>query len=96
MGAECFQHKASGDSAEEAFRAAREEAFYECGHSGYTGTIAEKTEFTIIELPAGKDAEDYAEELIDEGDTRIQYKWGPCGCIAMGNRRYVFFGWASS
>jgi hypothetical protein len=45
MGATDFLHYATGRTAEEAFEAAREEALYDYGHSGYTGTIAEKYEF---------------------------------------------------
>lgn len=43
-----------------------------------------------------------ADALIDIGDPRIDDKWGPAGCIevdgpnADGQRRYLFFGWASS
>lgn len=48
MGAETFQSYGQGATPEEAFRAAREEALYEYGHRGYTGTLAEKSEFTLI------------------------------------------------
>lgn len=96
MGAENFTQEAVGATAEEAFQAAKEQAWYDHGHAGYTGTIAEKDSFVMIELPAGKDAYAYADELIEEGDARVNSKWGPAGCIALGQDKYLFFGWASS
>ena len=52
MGAEQFITTAEGATAAEAFAAAREEAAYEHGHRGYSGTIAEKDSFTTLEIPA--------------------------------------------
>ena len=49
MGASQFITVAKGRTAEDAFRAAREEALYEDGHGGYTGTIAEKRGFVMID-----------------------------------------------
>lgn len=51
MGAETFIVRAKGETAEVAFSNAVEKAQWEYGHRGYTGTIAEKREFTIIEKP---------------------------------------------
>jgi hypothetical protein len=96
MGACNFEEVARGDSAREAFRTAVKEAEYEYGHRGYTGTIAEKDSFTRIPLPEGVDPYDYAQLLIDNDDERISDKWGPAGCIDLGNDEYLFFGWASS
>lgn len=96
MGAETFFHKTSGSSINDAFRKAVEEAHYDFGHRGYTGSIAEKDSFVKIALPDGKDAEDYANELIDECDSRVDDKWGPAGCIQVNDNEYLFFGWASS
>jgi hypothetical protein len=45
MGAEQFTCYASGKNAKAAFNAATEDAAWECGHGGYTGTIAEKSDF---------------------------------------------------
>ena len=47
MGAESFQVNAIGKTAQEAFRSAVDQAAYEYGHAGYTGTIAEKSEFVM-------------------------------------------------
>lgn len=96
MGAETFYTTAPGKSANEAFQAAREKAQYDHGHSGYTGSIAEKSSFVVIAVPEGQKPLEFAEKLIDDGDERIDDKWGPAGCIDLGVGRYLFFGWASS
>jgi hypothetical protein len=95
MGACTFGTTAKGKTAEEAFTTARKEAQYESGHGGYTGTIAEKTNFTMIECPAGMDPYEFAHGLIDKGDRRVDDKWGPAGCIKIKDGEFYFFGWAS-
>lgn len=98
MGAESFMTKAKGKTAKEAFAAAQEQARYDHGHSGYTGTIAEKTKFVVI-VPTTeyeKLPEKFAEKLMDDCDARIDDKWGPAGCVSLGNNEWLFFGWASS
>lgn len=96
MGANTFMTKAEGSTASEAFLAAVRAARHEYGHGGYTGTIAEKHSFTLIALPAGSDPERYAYDLIKRSDGRISDKWGPAGCLKLGNGEFLFFGWASS
>ena len=105
MGAEVFYTYAEGDTPTKAFQAAQNEATYESGHGGYTGTIAEKNGYITIQIPEDfrpdmkKDStrvSAYADELINNDDERISDKWGPAGCIAVGSNSYLFFGWASS
>ena len=99
MGANTFQVNASGKNAAAAFDSAVKQAEYDYGHAGYTGTIAEKDDFTIIpisEIPEEKTPYDYAESLLYEGDQRIDRKWGPAGAIHLGGEEWLFFGWASS
>lgn len=96
MGAATFYTESSGKTANEAFTNAVNNAAYESGHGGYTGTIAEKDSFTLIEIPEGKEPMQYVEDLIDEADERIDDKWGPAGCIQLEDGLYLFFGWASS
>ena len=96
MGGDTFFIKASGKTAKEAFQSAVHQAQYEHGHGGYSGTIAEKHSFCMIPLPQGKDHNEYAEYLIDIGDSRIRDKWGDAGCFDLGDGKYYFFGWASS
>jgi len=100
MGACEFMIGAEGNSPEEAFRNARSEALYMEGHGGYTGTIAEKDSFVMIDPPRDEEtiAEKmrFASELMDNCDDRIDDKWGPAGCIKIENGKYLFFGLASS
>jgi len=96
MGACDFMQSAKGSSAKEAFRTAVDDALYEYGHRGYTGSLAEKDSFVMIPLPEGEDPIEYAGKLIHECDPRIDDKWGPAGCIHVRDDVYLFFGWASS
>jgi len=100
MGAEVFFHATEGKNVQEAFRKAVEEAAYDHGHSGYTGTIAEKLDYVVIECPKGREPYEYADDLINNGDKRIDDKWGPAGAIKLkpmdGSNMWLFFGWASS
>ena len=104
MGATVFFTKAVGDTPRAAFIAARDEARYRSGAEGYTGTIAEKSEYVRIKLPEGLDPFEFANDLIDKEDPRIDSKWGPAGCIEttgtthasdLSKKSYLFFGWAS-
>lgn len=96
MGACDFTVIETGKTADIAFRAARDHAQYMNGHGGYTGTIAEKHDFTVIKVPEGADPAQFAQKLMDDHDDRISNKWGPAGCVYLGDDRWVFFGWASS
>jgi hypothetical protein len=95
MGACPFITKTCGPNAQTACDRAVKYACHEHGHGGYTGTIAEKSSFTIIPLPPGTNADDEANRLIDDEDPRIDNKWGPAGCFDLGKNFYVFFGRAS-
>ena len=83
MGAVTFERLAFGTTAEEAFSKAVEDARHMNGHGGYTGTIAEKDTFEVIPKREhkGRQKRTVARELIEEGDERIQSKWGPAGAI---------------
>lgn len=94
MGATTFFDRAYGRTAQEAFDNAVRQARYEYGHRGYTGSLAEKNSFVMISLPADTTAEAFARKLVEEGDDRIDDKWGPAGCIKDDNG-FLFFGWAS-
>jgi len=96
MGACTFSDVGEGKNAREAFNNLVKDACYENGHGGYTGTIAEKHSFNMIVCPEGEDPFEYADTLIENGDRRVDDKWGPAGCINLGDGRYLFFGWASS
>jgi hypothetical protein len=108
MGAYTFTTFAEGKTAKEAFADAVNDARYEHGNDGYTGTIAEKHNFKLIAFPDYIDitkanpvdathfALKYAETLIENNDKRISDKWGPAGCLDLKNGKFLFFGWASS
>lgn len=97
MGGELFTTRSKGKTADVAFRKAVKQAHFDYGHAGYTGTIAEKPSFIEVKVPEGKDPEDYAEELCDGGDPRVDDKWGPCLCVkAKEKDEWIFFGVASS
>ena len=102
MGAEVFFTNWSAKTAKDAFKEAVEQACYDFGHAGYSGTIAEKHEYAMIAVPEGEEPMKFADKLIDECDSRIDDKWGPAGCIQTkadedtGIKTFLFFGWASS
>lgn len=103
MGAEKFEVRASAKTAEEAFEKLRDEALYDYGHRGYTGTIAEKSEFRMV----ARGNEEPLSSVVDRCDRDPRHfsndKWGPAACVDIGpdaktpdHRVFVFFGWASS
>ena len=96
MGATTFAVIAKGKTIREAFDSAVAEARYEYGHGGYTGTIAEKSGYTL-RRPAMQqaDALRFSHEDVDLND-----KWGDAFCIPIQSDsgevdRYLFYGWAS-
>jgi hypothetical protein len=109
MGAQTFSQVASGISPAAAFKAAVEQARYDYGHAGYTGTLAEKHDFVIIHLPPEQleqlRAKDYPYLSYDHEAPhwqKVDDKWGPAGCVQLDTNppgqlhKYLFFGWASS
>jgi hypothetical protein len=100
MGAEWFYETGEGESAKAVFDEIVAQALYDHGHAGYSGTIAEKSEFKMVSLPEGvtpehEDLEEVAYEIPEEEYTR-DGKWGPAGCFDLGDGKYAFFGYASS
>lgn len=63
MGASEFEISRLGKTAREAFESASEDARWEYGHGGYTGTIAEKPGFIIIPRPPRVSAKKVAETV---------------------------------
>lgn len=100
MGADQFTNrKFTSKPIAEAFTEERNQALYDHGHSGYSGTIAEKSEFVIrhdkfASLP---DAAIFAAADLDEHD---HDKWGPAWAVEfddqLAGHGYIFYGWASS
>ncbi len=82
MGGCQFSNRGEGWSAEEAFERIHDEAQYDHGHGGYSGTIAEKHDFRVKRPPtADSDSPEWKawyEELLDKND-----KWGPAECVVL-------------
>ena len=89
MGANTFVEQGNGENPKQVFNALVEEAQFEYGHGGYTGSIAEKGGDGLKRFASNVDIDD-----ILEGDTLS--KWGPTGYIEEKKGVYTFFGWASS
>ena len=85
MGAESFWTRSYGKDVKGAFLSAVDNAQYMDGHGGYSGTIAEKSSYILIDVPKGKNPLDFANELMDNNDPRIDDKWGPAGAIDVTN-----------
>lgn len=83
MGGTTFDHYAEGVNVDDAFKNAHEEATYEHGHGGYSGTIAEKPGYVVIthEPMLLNEAYHLVNKLTDANDPRINDKWGPAGAI---------------
>lgn len=101
MGALDFYTIATGTDVQTAFTAAREQARWEYGNSGFTGTIAEKHEVTLLDEPkrSEQDAVGRAKELLDGDDPRVSGKYGPASALpitaADGSGAWLFFGVAA-
>lgn len=95
MGASQFIVYEVGDTAKDAFNNAVAEAQYDHGHSGYSGTIAEKDSFTEVPKPTtfSGDWEVHDDPLLE---MQFDDKWGPAGCFKVKEGQWCFFGWASS
>lgn len=101
MGGETFEVYMAGSDMEGLFREAREQAAWEHGHGGYTGTIAEKDSVERIDrrVRPREEAAALAWKLICDDDPRTE-KWGPAAALAVGEEGelegWLFFGVASS
>jgi hypothetical protein len=107
MGGEWFTVVGDGATPEEAFERLKEQALWDHGHAGYTGTIAEKSEFLLVPylhpncpaIPTERVAMFYTEEVAAAQSSPWTKKWGPAGCIEIepitDERRFLFFGVAS-
>lgn len=101
MGAQEYEERVVGfETAQEAFSYITKHARYMYGHGGYSGTIAEKSDFQLIEVPDGEDPIQYAEKLLFGDNRQFCDKWGPANCVEFlderGRKGFYFFGIASS
>lgn len=95
MGACTFQSTATGKTAKDAFTKAREQALYDHGHGGYTGTIAEKPGFRMVAEGVDPDPAATMKRCLDDEHHWCQDKWGDAACLQIGPEKWLFFGWAS-
>ncbi|MGX1909385.1 hypothetical protein ACWIID_11020 [Streptomyces phaeochromogenes] len=101
MGALDFYTTATGTDVHTAFNSAREQAEWEYGTSGYTGTIAEKNEVTLLDEPkrSEQDAVGRAKDLLRGDDPRVSGKYGPAGALPItavdASGAWLFFGVAA-
>lgn len=109
MGAEVFYNRVKGTDSSKAFNEAVEEACYEYGHGGYTGTIVEKSSFSMSKKPKDIDADEWIEAVdeFNEDESNQKYyfelshdfniyddKWGDALCVPVEDG-FIFCGWAS-
>ncbi len=71
MGASAFYTIAKADTAEAAFHIAKQEAYWDFGHAGYTGTIAEKPGFIVAWDYKHEQPHALASFVGDDGDAMI-------------------------
>lgn len=95
MGAEYFQVKATGNTIDEAFRKAVSDAEVEDGDEGYSGTIAEKSSYTLHRNLMGMEPRQFISYILD-ADEDASDKWGPANAIEIAPNTWIFFGYASS
>lgn len=65
MGAKLFGVTEQNDTVDGAFTAAVERALRDHGYDGYTGTIAEKSDYVLFDLPEGVTSNDVLDALND-------------------------------
>jgi hypothetical protein len=98
MGACDFATVGRGKTAAEAFKSIVDDARYEYGHGGYTGTIAEKHDFKLCKPQSTERSEIFREAQDYDAWERlgVHDKWGPAGCFQLGPDEWLFFGMAPS
>ena len=69
-----------------------EQAAYDYGHSGYSGSFAEKDEVNIIRDEVFMDIE-AADKFIDKMDSD---KWGPADVVPVAGVGWYMAGWCSA
>jgi hypothetical protein len=102
MGAERFDQYQNGTDVKAAHSAAFDQAGYDYGHRGYTGSLAEKPTFEMRNGGKAltlKEAKAFADKDLEEND---HDKWGPAWVVpvrAIDGERvvgFLFYGYASS
>lgn len=87
MGGTTFHETGTGADPAAVFNRLRDEAAWEHGHGGYTGTIAEKPGFRVFTLPPGKTIADLNAALGGQWDPATRdwvqgdKAWLPAGLL---------------
>jgi len=110
-GSDFYEQYVGTKSPAEAFKELVDNAIYEYGHGGYSGTIKEKDGYRLLNVPSDANIQDFIEDNLEAND-----KWGPAFCVELKGkeledikkryrmdnepysdkvRAYVFFGIAS-
>jgi hypothetical protein len=82
MGACSFSVSGEAWTAGEAFRLIHDEAKYQHGHGGYSGTIAEKHDFRLVRGPT-VDRESPEWKAWYDAVEQKNEKWGPAECVVL-------------
>lgn len=101
MGAEYFENYSWNPDPQKAFNERVDQAAWDYGHSGYTGTIAEKNRFETVSatpMEEGAALEQWAYKYCEEHN---HDKWGPAWHVPVCDKEgkiigHFFFGYASS
>lgn len=75
MGATVFAVKTDVDDVAAAYSILVEQAYWEYGHGGYTGTIAEKNGYVTFEPPDGVNADDVHDEIESNCYFKEEGRW---------------------
>lgn len=71
MGSSTYVVTGRGKDVNDAFRSAIEQARWQEGHSGYSGTIAEKSDVVLFEVPKGMTPGQVAQWSLDSEPYRL-------------------------
>lgn len=95
MGASTFITTSEQNDPQVAFSELVQQAKFEYGFGGYSGSIGEKDSFLVASHSSRSldDAVALADRLLD--DDRFSDKWGPAGALPLQDGGWLFFGWAS-
>lgn len=97
MGAEWFDDWIKVEEVEdiaEAFSRMKAKAYWDYGHSGYSGSLAEKPSYEVIECPLHIQTKDQFKAWMHEIDAG-RSKWDDA-LMTEWNGYYIAFGYASS
>lgn len=94
MGAHNFHITSRGESPEEAYEKAVDDAYYEYGHDPYNGTISTTFDFKMVPRLPGESFDEWGHRVLDHPGIN---KRESCACVAGEEENlWHFAGWAAS